>query len=513
MFGKVVGAAFFSLVAGGLLVIPADAQNDSQVTSEQHSQQLASNALPSEQVRSELAQQLLELALADIHPAFNELWLSLHQSHSQEQQAALYAQVYSILKQFRTQWHGLNWDARERLNLESIKLSTAVGLQKPYWRALADGTLAADVNAMRPAFREYDAMRAQLSTLLDTARAATWPEKLPAIKLHPGEEDPGLAQIKPLLLQLKLADALESGARYDDATVAAVELFQRQHGLLPDGVIGPRTLAWLQVSPAQKAVIVARSLLRRDMGAQTVTSRYVLVNIPEYRLRVLDGDDEVFTSRVIVGQLKRQTPLLASKIASVVLNPPWSVPASILKKDIVPKLAKDHQYLAKEKFEVYDYSGARIDPATIPWPQALQAGFPYKLQQKPGDHNALGRYKFYLPNDESVYLHSTSHPKLFEQNTRAISSGCVRVEQAADFATLLLKGSAWGPERVSKTIASDDTKWVKLSAPVPLFMTYWRAWVDEKGQLQLRDDIYGFDNVAGRGDQAVIDSVLSANHR
>ena len=512
MFGKVVGSTFLSLLVG-LATQPVVAKSQDETAKVVATQQSTESALPSVEVRSELAQQLLELALADVHPAFNELWLALHKSHTTDEQAALYAQTYALLKQFRSQWHALDWDSRERLNLEKIKLSTASSLQKPYWSALAAGSLADEVLKMRPDFREYEAMRGQLSVLLDMAREGKWPRTIPSIKLHPGEDDPALAEIKPLLEKLKLASSLEPGAHYDEATAAAVELFQRQHGLLPDGVIGPRTIAWLRVSPAEKSVIVARTMLRRDMGVQTVSSRYVLVNIPEYRLRVLDGESEVFSSKVIVGQLKRQTPLLASQIASVVLNPPWNVPSSILKKDIVPKLAKDRQLLAKEQFEVYDYSGAKVEPASIPWNEAMQAGFPYKLKQKPGDHNALGRYKFYLPNDESVYLHSTSHPNLFDKNTRAISSGCVRVEQAADLANLLLKGSAWDPARISKAIASEDTKWVKLSSPVPLFMAYWRAWVDEKGQMQFRDDIYGFDESSGRGYQAVLDSVLNASKR
>jgi len=179
MFGKVVGSTFLSLLVG-LATQPVVAKSQDETAKVVATQQSTESALPSVEVRSELAQQLLELALADVHPAFNELWLALHKSHTTDEQAALYAQTYALLKQFRSQWHTLDWDSRERLNLEKIKLSTASSLQKPYWSALAAGSLADEVLKMRPDFREYEAMRGQLSVLLDMAREGKWPRTIPS---------------------------------------------------------------------------------------------------------------------------------------------------------------------------------------------------------------------------------------------------------------------------------------------------------------------------------------------
>ena len=509
MFGKVVKVTMLSLLGVSLSgTAIAVGESLAQTSSAASMVTVQSLPLPSEAIRIELAQQLLELALADVHPAINQLWLALSKSRDPHEQSLLFAETFILLKQFRTQWHQLSLEDRERIQLKSIKFSSSPQLLQEYAQALQGGTLAQDVAQLQPAMGDYQALRHQLSLLLDMAREGEWGE-LGTFVQHPGESHPQLPQVKQLLMRLKLStEPLLADELYDPLTVAAVEQFQRLHGLNPDGVIGPRTLAWMRITPAQKAVILARSLLRGDVNDRLDQRRLVVVNIPEYQLRVLEGQQQIFSSRVIVGKLKRQTPILASEIASIVLNPAWHVPTSILTQDIVPKLARDPQYLAKERFDIYDYSGAKIDPSTIAWQQALDAGFPYKLKQQPGDHNALGRYKFYLPNDESIYLHSTANPRLFKLDQRAMSSGCVRVEMAADFANLLLQGSSWTAEKVNKTLAAAETKWVRLTAPVPVFTVYWRSWLDDKGQLQFRDDIYGFDAKSQSSNSAVLNSVL-----
>ncbi len=227
-----------------------------------------------------------------------------------------------------------------------------------------------------------------------------------------------------------------------------------------------------------------------------LAGRYVLVNIPDYRLSVVESGSEVFTSRVIVGKEQRATPILASEIRSIVLNPAWHVPRSILSKDILPKLGRDPAYLDREQFEVIDGEGNPVQFSEDGWHHALASGFPYRLRQKPGDHNALGRYKFYLPNNDAIYLHSTPRKALFEQGARAFSSGCIRVEHADDLAELLLADSRYQPDKVASILKETQTKWLPLSNPIPVFTVYWSSWIDEEGRQQLRNDIYGFDRVS-----------------
>ncbi|WP_409422367.1 L,D-transpeptidase family protein [Pseudaeromonas sp. ZJS20] len=469
-------------------------------------QSAVSARLPALAEREELAQQLLELALADVHPRFNKLWLQLVAGqHGLD--AQWYANLYGVMAQFRRQWHGISWQRRERLELHGLDLQVQPADLAEYREAQQAGRLTGLLAGVRPQVANYQTIRSQLLRLLDMARQGSWPVTA-GKTLHPDEADTLVPQLKHLLARTGDLAAADQDILYDAATVAAVKAFQRRHGLAVDGVVGNHTWFWLNVKPQERAVILARTLLRRDMGPLDYP-RYILVNLPEYRLRLLQDGQPLMTSRVIVGQVKRQTPILSSKIASVVVNPAWHVPRSILKKDIVPKLARDPAYLEKEQFDVIDYEGAQVAPESIPWEHALAAGFPYQLRQRPGDHNALGRYKFYLPNNDDIYLHSTSAPRLFNKDSRAISSGCVRVEQAAELAHLLLEGSHWTDERLGTLLEESTTKWLPLSKPVPVFTVYWRSWLDDEGQLQFRDDIYGFDAAARMGDDKVMASLLA----
>ncbi len=462
--------------------------------------------LPAVAEREELAQQLLELALADVHPQFTQLWLQLV-SGQHAQDARWYADLYGMLAHFRRQWHAIDWQRRERLELSGLAWQVKAEDLARYQAAQQAGQLADLLDEIRPQIGNYLAMRTNLLRLLDMARQGDWPVAA-GKTLHPEEADVLVPQLKHLLTRTGDLPTADQDILYDAATVAAVKAFQRRHGLAVDGVVGNHTWFWLNVKPQERAVILARTLLRRDMGPLTYP-RYILVNLPEYRLRLWQDGQPLMTSRVIVGQVKRQTPILSSQIASVVVNPAWHVPRSILKKDIVPKLARDPAYLEKEQFDVIDYEGMQVAPQSIPWEHALAAGFPYQLRQRPGDHNALGRYKFYLPNNDDIYLHSTSSPRLFNKDSRAISSGCVRVEQAAELAHLLLQGSPWTHERVGRLLEETTTKWLPLSSPVPVFTVYWRSWLDEQGQLQFRDDIYGFDAGSRLGDDKVMASLLA----
>ncbi len=466
--------------------------------------------LPATAVREELVQQLMELALANVHPRFAELWLALVNQQGAEPKPELYADIYASLHHFRKQWHQLGWDARERLRLRDADVLPNQADYLAYQQLLTAVDPVANLQQLQPQQADYLALRQQLIQLLELARQGAWPT-LPDVKLRPDDESDAVMAIADILSRWGFLTQPVDGNRYAGELVEAVKHFQLQHGLLDDGIIGRQTLSWLRVSPEQKVVILARSMLRRDTAQQLNAPRYVLVNLPEYQLKLVEGDKAVLTSRVIVGQLKRQTPMMASEISSIVLNPAWHVPTKILQQDIVPKLAKDPGLLAKEGFDIIDSDGGTVDPASITLDDAISSGFPYRLRQQPGTHNALGLYKFYLPNDESIYLHSTSHPNLFNKERRAISSGCVRVEQAADLAERLLEGSSWGPDRVQKVLASKTTKWVPLKQPVPVYMVYWRSWLDDDGHLQFREDIYGFDRGHDGVSRRVMDSLLQHN--
>ena len=221
------------------------------------------------------------------------------------------------------------------------------------------------INQLRPNSENYLSSRRALLSLLQLSREGQWPS-IPDTKIYPGEQNNAVPMIREVLVRnndlLPNNQAVIDKTVYDESMVDAIKVFQRRHGLAADGVVGRRTLNWLRLAPQVRAVILARSILRSDFPREKLGSRYVLVNIPEFQMRVWDGNNQIFSSRVIVGQVKRQTPILSSEISSVVLNPAWHVPKSILQKDLVPKMLKDKDFFDKGQFELVDSQGETVSP-------------------------------------------------------------------------------------------------------------------------------------------------------
>lgn len=512
MRGKYVPAAVVLLLAWNSHSFAVNNRPSDAALSESHHEITATLPLPSAAIRAELTQQLMEVAMTGIHPVFADTWLQLTKRPELAQEAETYYRIYTLLLQFRREWHALDWDSRERFHLKKFNPAVPVLSRHDYALLLQRADAETYIDKLRPHTMNYLASRQVLLSLLSESRKASWPE-LPAVKVKPGEQNAVLPLIRNVLLRNgdllsgALTDEQMRQPDYDETTMQAVKHFQQRHGLETDGVIGHHTLKWLRLPPHVRAVILTRSILRSDLPSNISSRRYVLVNIPEFRLRVWDKQQEIFSSRVIVGQIQRQTPILSSKISSIVVNPAWHVPESILQKDLVPKLQKDKHFLDKGQFELVDSQGVTVAPEAMVW-DGSEENFPYRLRQKPGDHNALGRYKFYLPNNDAIYLHSTSSPAYFNRKLRALSSGCVRVEEADDFARLLLKGSKWNVNKLEQMLKEDTTKWLPMSDPVPVYTVYWRSWVDKQGQLQFRDDIYQFDDDADMANSAVMTSLI-----
>ncbi|MGL4715959.1 MAG: L,D-transpeptidase family protein [Aeromonas sp.] len=441
-----------------------------------------------EQARIELEQQLQEAVLAQLHPDFFTLWKRL-QATPATQRSAIYDDIFAKLSRFQHAWRGMDLVSREQMKTLKLDLNQPVAISP------SDKGLLVQLRELRPQVAEYDAVRVKVRTLLAMPTAGNWPI-LDMPTLRAGESAAELGQIRAMLNELGDSAPRHDDLLYDSDTEQAIKQFQRRHGLTVDGIIGRQTRFWLNTGPHVRASLLLRNLWRRDLVDQLSAHRYVLVNIPDYRLSVVQQGSEIFSSRVIVGQEQRATPILASEIRSIVLNPAWHVPRSILSKDILPKLGRDPGYLNREQFEVIDREGNPVGFTEEGWYQALAAGFPYRLRQKPGDHNALGRYKFYLPNNDAIYLHATPRKALFEQGARAFSSGCIRVEHADDLAELLLADSRYQPDKVSDILKQSKTRWLPLTAPIPVFTVYWSSWLDEEGRQQLRNDIYGFDQVS-----------------
>ncbi|CND07957.1 murein L%2CD-transpeptidase [Yersinia pseudotuberculosis] len=290
---------------------------------------------------------------------------------------------------------------------------------------------------------------------------------------------------------------------YTPELVEAVKRFQQWQGLTDDGVIGPRTREWLNVSPQTRATLLALNIQRLRILPGHVDNG-IMVNIPNYSLNYYKDGAEVLSSRVIVGRPSRKTPLMSSALNNVVVNPPWNVPTSLVRQDIVPKARNDAGYFQRNGYTVlsgWSNDAEVINPSMIDWSIISPNNFPYRLRQAPGANNSLGRFKFNMPSSDAIYLHDTPNHGLFQKDIRALSSGCVRVNKASDLANMLLQDAGWNDARVSSKVKQGDTTYVNIRQRVPVQLYYLTAWVAEDGKPQFRTDIYNYDKMVRSGAQ------------
>jgi murein L,D-transpeptidase YcbB/YkuD len=280
-----------------------------------------------------------------------------------------------------------------------------------------------------------------------------------------------------LRTRLAAAGDLGAGAAGDAELFAALRRFQARHGLEASGTIDAATLAELNVPAAERRRQIELNLERWRWLPESLGERYVLVNVPAYELELVERGERRLAMRVVVGRPYQQTPAFSDVIERLELNPYWNVPPSIVRAEIVPAIRDDPAYLARENMEVVSGSGERLE-----------------IRQRPGPGNALGKIKFVLPNEHNIYLHDTPAEELFDRTARSFSHGCIRLEAPLDLAERLLAAEpGWSRRRLEEEIATGANRFVRLSNPVRVHILYWTAWVDERGELQLRRDPYDVD--------------------
>jgi murein L,D-transpeptidase YcbB/YkuD len=294
--------------------------------------------------------------------------------------------------------------------------------------------------------------------------------------------------------------------RFDADVAAAVQRFQRRHGLTADGIAGRRTVEALDVPVGDRIDQLRVNLERGRWVLHEIPDDFVLVNIAEipddfvlvniagFRVGLVRDGAMVWFARAQVGKQYRQTPVFAADMRYLVFNPDWTVPPTILAKDVLPAIQKDVSYLERKNMAVFDREGRRLDPAGIDWSRYRGGDFPYIVRQGPGPTNALGLVKFIFPNPHFVFLHDTPSRGLFDREERTFSSGCIRVENPFELCELLLADQeGWDRARIDATIAGGETRTVHLSEPLPVVLIYWTAFVDLGGDLNFRRDVYERD--------------------
>ncbi|GGY10368.1 peptidoglycan-binding protein [Litchfieldella qijiaojingensis] len=376
-------------------------------------------------------------------------------------------------------------------------------------QAVETGEIEQAFDQVRPPYPPYERLREGLARYRAIEAAGGWPT-LPSrdSPLRPGDRHPDVALLRerlgilgqPELLAadtdyytentLDIAVKAPNAEYYDEALARAVRRFQRHHLLEDDAVVGPRTRAALNVDVSTRIDQIRVNLERARWLMHDLPDSFVLVDIAGYKLSYFLGPDDVWRSRIVVGQPYRTTPSLRSSITHLTFNPTWTIPPTIFREDKLPKIRQDLEYLQQENLTVIDFDGNRLDPEEIDWNEPG----PIMLRQAAGGDNPLGRVVIRFPNDHSVYLHDTPSQHLFANPQRAVSSGCIRVENAMEFVRLLLDDDRrWSAAALQQSVASGNTRTVNLRQRVPVILHYWTVEANEDGHLAFRPDIYQRD--------------------
>ncbi|AOE48786.1 L,D-transpeptidase family protein [Kangiella sediminilitoris] len=364
-------------------------------------------------------------------------------------------------------------------------------------RALIAPTLKSYFESIEPSSNEYQSMKYYLKDLSQRQIPAWEPLALkPSIK--PAMVDSRLSPIIERLVfwQDVSPDWLEKapfGLVYEGELIKAVERFQLRHGLEVDGVIGKKTIAALNITPQERVKQLAANLERiRWYGAEQY-ERLIKVNIPSYELWALEGGELHLRKAVIVGEVERPTPIFEDKIQYLVLNPTWVVPWELARKDKLPLIQENPRYLLDNQFSVYLQDFKINDPNDIDWRKVTKNEFPYRLVQAAGAHNALGQVKFMFPNPYEVYLHDTPAKSLFNNDLRAFSSGCIRVQDPMDLVWWILRADGLNDIDIKKQLNKKYTNTVYLASAVPIRLEYRTAYLGQDNTIQFRADIYQRD--------------------
>lgn len=379
------------------------------------------------------------------------------------------------------------------------------------WRQDGEGELTFLMRTMREALaaanlagldrrfrwpRSYLDLRRGLARYRQIADQGGWPQVADGETIRPGMQDRRVPLLRARLGATSdyVTDApLADPWHYDEQLQTAVERFQARHGLLVDGLVGPRTRAALNIKAPQRVDQIRVNLERLRWVMPNLPRDFILVNIPAYRVDLYRAGDRVWSGRAIVGRPARKTPVFRDELTYLELNPTWTVPPTIFAKDFLPSLRKDPSYLHTRGLRVIDRQGRSVTPEAVDWSLPARA-IPYLLRQPPGDQNALGRIKFMFPNRYSVYLHDTPNRVLFNRPGRALSSGCIRVENPLSLAELILNDpQRWTTETIQAMIETGRTRVIRLESPLPVLLAYWTAEVDGQGEVTFRNDIYGRD--------------------
>lgn len=324
----------------------------------------------------------------------------------------------------------------------------------------------------------YKKLKDQLGIYYNIQQKGGWqPITTTEKKIKPGASSPAVASIKKRLQATGELPGADTTSIFNDSLETAVKQFQARHGFKPDGIVTAALIKEMNVSAVERIQQILMNMDRMRWMPSRPDGNMIMVNIPEFVLHVWEGNKKAFDMDVVVGKEGHNTMMFTGNLNQVVFSPYWNVPSSIVQKEILPAIAKDPNYLSKQNMEI-----------------VRQGEDGPEIRQLPGEKNSLGKVKFLFPNSFNIYFHDTPAKDLFNRSKRAYSHGCIRLSDPVKMANYLLRNDAsWTPEKIDEAMNSGKEKFVKLKDPIPVFITYYTAWVDEAGQMNFREDIYAHD--------------------
>ena len=405
----------------------------------------------------------------------------------------------------------INWGAfQARLyNLRKDGIKAAWVTYKPEFtpislleQAAIGGDLTEMFQKSKPKEYHYMALQQALYRYLQIANQGGWGHVSFKGTLRPGKSYKAISQLRERLRRsgdYRGCDASE-GNLYDTCLKKAVIHFQKRHGLVAKGVVGKETRKALNIPVEVRIKEIRLNLDRIKWLHQRHAKRHIIINIPAFSLFFEEDGALRQTMRVITGRTKNPTPIFSSTVQTIVLNPSWNVPKSIIQKEMIPKLLRNPNAMAKQGIEIREGWGkdaAKVDGGSVDWSQyRYSKTMPFHFAQVPGYKNALGKVKFLFPNQFSVYMHDTPTKHLFSRNKRAFSHGCIRLQKPRELLkTFSTFNDSVDFEKSQKRLKGRKKAYLKLDNQVPVDVVYLTAYVDYDGVLQFRNDVYGYDKM------------------
>ncbi len=362
-------------------------------------------------------------------------------------------------------------------------------------------SVASALKRLAPPYTDYWGLIREAKWLATVEKAGGWPRLEPGEKIEPGDRDP---RIEKLANRLEIQGYLphgffKGGELYREAIAEAVKKFQAAHGLEVDGIVGKNTVAELNVSAGERRRQILVNLERWRWLPREMGRKHIRVNTAAFHLEAVENDKVELEMRVIVGADYQKTPVFSKRMRYLEINPYWNVPTSILRRELIRQFKRNPDSLVRDNYEIvsgWSDNSPIIDPSAIDWNSINARSFPGRVRQKPGPRNALGRIKFMFPNEFNVYLHDTPGRNLFRKAHRALSHGCIRLENPVGLAEFVLRENPkWDRAKIEKMIAGGKRTIVGIMGEYTVHLLYYTSWMENKGEVQFRRDIYDRDDV------------------